>query len=79
MSLQEASEGFSKLRKGISLDGPICDEDLEEEDGNVLGLPNYNAAAGEVIVHGSDVTELPKDFKLTDSKKECVDIMRKDM
>ena len=79
ISLQDASEGFSKLRKGISLDEHIGDEDLDEEEGNLLGLPNNNAAAGEVIVHGFDVTDLPKDFKLTDSQKECVDIMRKDM
>ena len=51
MSLQDASEGFSKLRKGISLDEHIGDEDLDEEEGNLLELPNNNAAAGEVIVH----------------------------
>ena len=79
MSLQDASEGFSKLRKGISLDEDIEDEELEEEEGNLLGLTTHNVDAREVIVHGSDVTGLPKDFKLTDSQKECVDLMRKDM
>ena len=79
MSLQDASEGFSKLRKGISLDEDIEDEELEEEEGNLLGLTTHNVDAREVIVEGSDVTGLPKDFKLTDSQKECVDLMRKDM
>ena len=79
MSLQDASEGFSKLRKGISLDEDIQDVDLDEEEGNLLGFPSNNTSAGEVTVHADDGTELPKDFKLTDSQKECVDIMRKDM
>ena len=30
-------------------------------------------------MNGSDVTELPKDFRLNDSQRECVDIIRKDM
>ena len=79
MTLQDASEGFSKLRKGSSLNEDIANDDFDEEEGNLNGLPNINASAGEVIVHKSDVSDLPKDFKLTDSQKECVDIMRKDM
>ena len=34
LSLHEASEGFSKLRKGIGLDEGIRDEDLDEEEDN---------------------------------------------
>ena len=78
MTLQDASEGFSKLRKGISLDEDIANDGFEEE-GNLNGIPTNNAAAGEVILHKSDGTELPKDFKLTDSQKDCVHIMRKEM
>ena len=79
MTLQEASEGFSKLRKGISLDEVVEDDELDEEEGNLLGLPNSNVDAGEFIVHGSDVTGLPKHYKLTDSQKDCVAQMRTEM
>ena len=79
VSLQDASDGFSRLKKGISLDEDIEDEDLDEEQGNLVGLPNSDAVAGEVILQASDLSDLPKDFKLTDSQIECVDIMRKDM
>ena len=79
MTLQEASEGFSKLKKGISLDEDMAEEDLDVEEANLVGVPSNDAAAGEVILCGSNVTELPKDFKLTESQKECVEIMRKDM
>ena len=44
-----------------------------------IGAGLDTAVAGDVIFHGSEVTELPKDFELTDSQKECVGIMRKDM
>ena len=79
MSVQDASDGFSKLLKGICLDEDVEDENLHEDEGNLVSLPNTNAAAGQVIFHGADVTDLPKGFKLTKSQKECVDIMRKDM
>ena len=79
MSMQEASEGFSKLRKGISLDDDIGEEALNEEEGNLPAFPNNDAAAGEVILCGSDVTELTEDFQLTESQEECVEVMRKDM
>ena len=79
MSVQDASDGFSKLLKGICLDEDVEDENLQEDEGNLVSLPNTNAAAGQVIFHGVDVTDLPKGFKLTKSQKECVDIMRKDM
>ena len=79
MTLQDASHGFSKLQKGLSLDEDVDNDDLDDEEGNLVVLPNTDAATGEVILHESDVTGLPKDFKLTDSQKECVDIMRKDM
>ena len=79
MSLQDASEGFRKLTKGISLDEAIADEILDDEERDSVGLPDNPAVGQDVIVHLSEVTELPKDFKLTDSQKECVDIMRKDM
>ena len=78
MTLQDASEGFSKLRKGISLDEDIANDGFEEES-NLNGLPTNNAASGEVILHESDGTGLPKDYKLTDSQKDGVDIMRKEM
>ena len=79
MSLQDASEGFRKLTKGISLDETIADEILDDEERDSVGLPDNPAVGEDVIVHLSEVTELPKNFKLTDSQKECVDIMRKDM
>ena len=52
---------------------------MDEEEANLPAFPNNDAAAGEVILCGSDVTELPEDFKLTESQKECVEVMRKDM
>ena len=79
MSLQDASEGFRKLTKGISLDETIADEILDDEERDSVGLLDNSAVGEDVIVHLSEVTELPKDFKLTDSQKGCVDIMRKDM
>ena len=79
MSMQEASEGFYKLRKGISLYGDIEEEDFDEEEANLPAVPNNDAAAGDIILCGSDVTELPEDFKLTESQKECVEVMRRDM
>ena len=79
MSLQDASEGFRKLSKGISLDENIDDEILDDEERDSVGLPDNTAVAGDVLFHKSGVTGLPKGFKLTDSQKECVDVMRKDM
>ena len=79
MTLQDASEGFRKLTKGISLDENIDGEISDDEERDPVGLPQNTAVAGDVTFHGSEVTELPKDFKLTDSQIECVDIMRKDM
>ena len=38
MSLRDASDGFSKLIKGISLDEDIGDENFDEEEGNLAGL-----------------------------------------
>lgn len=51
MSLRDASDGFSKLIKGVRLDEDIADEDSGEEEGNLDGLPKSNVAAGEVIFH----------------------------
>ena len=79
MSMKEASEGFYKLRKGISLDEDIEEEDFDEEEANLPAVPNNDDAAGDIILCGSDVTELPEDFKLTESQKECVEVMRRDM
>ena len=79
MSLQDASEGFRKLSKGISLDENIDDEILDDEERDSVGLPDNTAVAGDVLFHKSEVTGLPKGFKLTDSQKECVDVMRKEM
>ena len=52
---------------------------MDDEERDSVGLPDNTAVAGDVLFHESEVTGLPKDFKLTDSQKECVDIMRKDM
>ena len=88
MTLQEASIGFSNLSKGISLDEVIDDNDMDEEEFDFAGNPNHNVDdaeptnnvyAAEVSVNGFDVTGLPKGFKLTDSQKECVAEMRKEM
>ena len=88
MTLQEASVGFSNLTNGISLDEDIDDNNLHEEDFDFPEDLNHNVddaeltnnvPAAEVNVNGFDVTGLPKDFKLTDSQKECVAEMRKEM
>ena len=88
MTLQQASEGFSKLTKGISLDEVIDDHDLEEEEFDFPAIPNHyvddievnkNVDAVDVSVNGFDVTGLPEDFKLTNSQKECVAEMHKEM
>ena len=79
MSMKDASEGFYKLRKGISLDEDIEEEDFDEEEANLPAVPNNDDAAGDIILCGSDVTELSEDFKLTESQEECVEVMRKDM
>ena len=57
----------------------IDDEILDDEERDSVGLPDNTAVAGDVLFHKSEVTGLPKGFKLTDSQKECVDVMRKDM
>ena len=64
MSLQDASEGFRKLSKGISLDEIIDDEILDDEERDSVGLPDNTAVAGDVIFSGSEVSDLPKDFNL---------------
>ena len=79
MTLQDASEGFQKMKKGISLDENLGHENLDDEEGDDVGLSNNNGVAIDVIIPKCDVTDLPKDFKLTDSQKDCVEIMRKDM
>lgn len=79
MTLQDASKGFRKLTKGISLDENIGDEISDDLERDPVGLSQNTALAGDVTFHASDVTELPKNFKLTDSQNECIDIMRKDM
>ena len=88
MTLQQASEGFSKLTKGISLDEVIDDNDLEEEEFDFPEIPNHyvddtevnkNVDAVEVSVNEFDVSGLPEGFNLTDSQKECVAEMHKEM
>ena len=75
MTLQQASEGFSKLTKGISFIEVIGDNDLDEEEFDLQGIPKRNADdeelinnfdADDVSVNGFDVTGLPKGFNLTD-------------
>ena len=75
MTLQDASEGFRKLTKGISLDENI-DGEISDDERDPVGLAQNTAVVGHATFHGSEVTELPKDFKLTDSQKEYVDIHR---
>ena len=70
MSLQDAAEGFRKLSKGISLDENIDDENLDDGERDSVGLLDNTAVAGDVLFHESEVTGLPKDFKLTDSQIE---------
>ena len=72
MSLQDASDGFRKLSKGISLDENVYDEILDDEERDSVGLPDNTDVAGDVIFQGSEVTELPKDFKLTDLQKDSL-------
>ena len=88
MTLQQASEGFSKLTKGISIDEVIDDNDSDEQEFDLPGIPIRNVDGVEVInnvdvadvtVNGFDVTGLPKGFNLTDSQKECLAEMRKVM
>ena len=67
MTLQDASEGFRKLTKGISLDENIDGEISDDEERDPVGLAQNTAVVGDVTFHGSEVTELPKDFKLTNS------------
>ena len=51
MTLQMASEGFFKLKKGISLDEDMAEEDLDLEEANLAGAPNVDAAAEKLIVY----------------------------
>ena len=58
MTLQQASEGFSKLTKGISIDEVIDDNDSDEEEFDLPAIPIRNVDAVEVIsnVDVADVT-----------------------
>jgi len=84
MTLQEASQTYSKLRKGISLDEVIDDNEFDDED---CRIPDADDAvestndtdAVEIPVNGCKDTGLPKGYKLTNSQKWCVAEMRKEM
>ena len=59
MTLREASDGFSKLTKGISLD-EVIDDELEEEEFYLLlpAIPNNNVVDAVELTSNVDV-ELP--------------------
>ena len=78
-SCKKNQKDFQNWGGVLSLDEVIGDEELDEEEGNLHGLPNNNADATEIIEHGSNLTGLPEDKKLTDSRKEGVYIIRKDI
>ena len=52
---------------------------MDEEEGESVKLSNNNDVASNVVVCGSEVTDLPEGFQLTDSQKECVEIVKRDM
>ena len=89
MTVQDASDGFSKLQKGISLDEIIDDNELDEEEFDIPAIPDNNVVNAAEIINDVDPVELPvsmcndtglpKNYKLTDSQIECVAEMRKEM
>ena len=88
MTLQEASSKFSKLRKGISLDEVVENDEFDEEDVDLPEISNNNidvaqeanyVDATEITVNEFEDTGLPKGYKLTGSQKVCVSEMRKEM
>ena len=89
MVLQEASDRFSKLTKGISLDEVIDDNELDEDEFDLPAILNNNSVDAVELTNNVDAvklpvnvckdTGLPKGYKLTDSQKWCVAQMRKEM
>ena len=67
MKLQQASEAFSKLTRGISFDEVIDGNDLDQEEFDLPGIPNgsvdnvevtNNVDAADVTVNGFEVVYL---------------------
>ena len=85
MTLQEASQTYSKLSKGISLDEVIDDNEFDDDED--CPIPDADDAvestndidAVELPVNGCKDTGLPEGYKLTNSQKWCVAEMRKEM
>ena len=89
MTLQVASERYSKLTKGISMDQIIESEELDEDEFDLPEISNNDIVdaveisncvnAVELPVNVCKDTGLPQGYKLTDSQKWCVGEMRKEM
>ena len=58
MTLQQASEVFSKLTNSISLDEVIDDNELDEEEFDLPGIPNrYVNYVEQTNIYAADITK----------------------